>query len=62
VEILNYNEEKEILIIKYSTHTLWEYSRVDKESYELVKKAKDKERTLKTILRRLLIVGINKKD
>jgi hypothetical protein len=61
MQLLRYNKKKKILTVKFSSHTVWEYPGVDAESYKFIKKAKNRERAVRTVLRRLLIVGENKK-
>lgn len=60
MEIVGYNEEKEILRVKYNTNDIWEYHPISKQSYIKILKDTSLNRVLKYFIRRMSIVGVKK--
>jgi len=60
MEILNYNLRKGILVVKYNTKNVWEYSPINEDTFYEILNVKKSDKKVKKILRELLIVGENK--
>ncbi len=61
MQILNYNKDKEILTVRYNTNVTWDYVGVTEKDYKTMLAVEDSPKSIKIILRRLLITGTNEK-
>jgi hypothetical protein len=61
MKIINYNRKEKTLYVQYNTLTVWKYQGISIRNYNLIVTSKIPEKTLRKILTKLHLVGINKK-
>ena len=62
MEIVEYNERKSMLAVRYNTSIVWKYSPVDKEKYEEILNSDSPERLVKDTFHNTTVVGVVKED
>jgi len=60
--ILDYNEDKKLLTVKFNTTTVWKYKNISKSDYERIKKSSDPENDVRGLLHKSFTVGTSKKE
>lgn len=62
MEIVKYDEEREVLHLRFSTRTVWKYCDISKEMYESIANAESPRRAIRNLFHNSCIVGVVKED
>lgn len=60
--ILDYDEDRKVLAVKFNTSTVWKYNNICKTDYERIKNSVDPENDIRGMLHKSFIVGTSKKE
>lgn len=60
--IVDYDENREVLSVKFNTNTVWNYKNISKQVYQKIKTAADPEHIVRSMLHKSFIVGTSKKE
>ncbi len=62
MEIVEYNEKRQMLSLRYNTHVVWKYSPVTKTMYTDILNAESPEKCVKRLFRHSNVLGVYKGD
>ncbi len=60
MRVIKYDRKEKVLYTQYNTLTVWKYQGVSIRDYNLIITSKTPEKTLRKILTKLYVVGVNK--